>query len=102
MLSSRFVALREIAVLAETGALTARVRARLVFLLDPARPLEGPSDPAAFFGAWLVSAVVIVVIIVPGLPVERHAVQHHAKQVAQHAVMELIDLPILLNEIEVR
>jgi hypothetical protein len=27
---------------------------------------------------------------------------YHAKQLAQHAVMELADLPILANEIEVR
>ena len=37
-----------------------------------------------------------------GLVLQGHAHTYHAKQLAQHAAMELADLPILSNDIEVR
>ena len=37
-----------------------------------------------------------------GVVLKGWASTYHAKQLAQHAVMDLIDLPILGNEIEVR
>jgi hypothetical protein len=37
-----------------------------------------------------------------GLVLQGHAHTYHAKQLAQHAVMELADRPILSNDIEVR
>jgi hypothetical protein len=37
-----------------------------------------------------------------GLVLQGHTNTYHAKQLAQHAVMELADRPILSNEIEVR
>ena len=36
-----------------------------------------------------------------GMVIQGHALTFHAKQLAQHAAMELADLPILANEIEV-
>jgi hypothetical protein len=36
-----------------------------------------------------------------GLVLQGHALTYYAKQLAQHAVMEASDLPILANEIEV-
>lgn len=36
-----------------------------------------------------------------GLVLEGHTHTYHAKQLAQHAVMEAVDLPISANEIEV-
>jgi hypothetical protein len=36
-----------------------------------------------------------------GLILQGHALTYYAKQLAQHAVMEASDLPILANEIEV-
>ncbi len=37
-----------------------------------------------------------------GIVLEGRAPTYHAKQLAQHAVMELAELPILANDIEVR
>lgn len=37
-----------------------------------------------------------------GIVLEGHAATYHAKQLAQHAAMELASLPILANDIEVR
>lgn len=37
-----------------------------------------------------------------GLVIQGRAATYHAKQLAQHAVMELVDLPILSNDIEVQ
>jgi hypothetical protein len=37
-----------------------------------------------------------------GVILQGRAATYHAKQLAQHAVMELSDLPILANNIEVR
>ncbi len=37
-----------------------------------------------------------------GVILQGHAGTYHAKQLAQHAAMELSDLPILANDIEVR
>ncbi len=37
-----------------------------------------------------------------GIVLEGRAATYHAKQLAQHAAMELAGLPILANEIEVR
>lgn len=42
-----------------------------------------------------------VVIRPDGVILKGHAASYHAKQVAQHAVMELAGLPILANDIEV-
>ena len=36
-----------------------------------------------------------------GLVIQGRAATYHAKQLAQHAAMELVDLPILANDIEV-
>lgn len=36
-----------------------------------------------------------------GLVLEGHAATYHAKQIAQHAVMQLSELPIAANDIEV-
>jgi hypothetical protein len=36
-----------------------------------------------------------------GLVIQGHARTYYAKQLAQHAVMEATDLPVLANEIEV-
>jgi hypothetical protein len=36
-----------------------------------------------------------------GLVIQGRAATYHAKQLAQHAVMELADMPILANDIEV-
>ena len=36
-----------------------------------------------------------------GLVIQGRAATYHAKQLAQHAVMELADVPILANDIEV-
>ena len=43
-----------------------------------------------------------LVIRSQGVILQGRASTYHAKQLAQHAVMDLIDLPILGNEIEVR
>jgi hypothetical protein len=37
-----------------------------------------------------------------GLVIQGRAATYHAKQLAQHAAMELADVPILANDIEVR
>jgi hypothetical protein len=37
-----------------------------------------------------------------GIVLKGRALTYHAKQLAQHAAMELSDLPILANDIEVR
>ncbi len=37
-----------------------------------------------------------------GLVIQGRAATYHAKQLAQHAVMELASMPILANDIEVR
>ena len=37
-----------------------------------------------------------------GIVIQGRAPTYHAKQLAQHAVMELADLPILSNDIEVQ
>jgi hypothetical protein len=37
-----------------------------------------------------------------GLVIQGRAATYHAKQLAQHAVMELANVPILANDIEVR
>jgi hypothetical protein len=42
-----------------------------------------------------------VVLRDQGLILQGHALTYYAKQLAQHAVMEASDLPILANEIEV-
>jgi hypothetical protein len=43
------------------------------------------------------------VIVRPnGVILQGRAVTYHAKQLAQHAAMELADLPILANDIEVQ
>jgi predicted HTH domain antitoxin len=36
-----------------------------------------------------------------GLVIQGRAATYHAKQLAQHAVMEMADVPILANDIEV-
>jgi hypothetical protein len=36
-----------------------------------------------------------------GLVLEGHAATYHAKQIAQHAVMQCSELPIVANDIEV-
>jgi hypothetical protein len=43
-----------------------------------------------------------VVVRAGGVILKGHAETYHAKQLAQHAVMELANLPILANDIEVR
>ena len=40
-------------------------------------------------------------ILDAGVTLRGRATTYHAKQLAQHAVMEMTDLPILANEIEV-
>jgi hypothetical protein len=43
------------------------------------------------------------VLVVPGgLVLQGRTATYHAKQLAQHALMELCDLPIVANDIEVR
>ncbi len=42
-----------------------------------------------------------VVVLPAGLILQGRTATYHAKQIAQHAAMELADLPILANEIEV-
>jgi len=42
-----------------------------------------------------------VVVLPAGLILQGRTPTYHAKQIAQHAAMELADLPILANEIEV-
>ena len=37
-----------------------------------------------------------------GIVLQGHAATYHAKQLAQHAAMDLSNLPILANDIEVR
>jgi hypothetical protein len=41
-------------------------------------------------------------VLPAGLVLEGRAATYHAKQLAQHAAMELVALPILANDIEVR
>jgi hypothetical protein len=41
-------------------------------------------------------------VLPTGVILEGHAPTYHAKQLAQHAAMELADFPILANDIEVR
>ena len=43
-----------------------------------------------------------VVVRATGLILQGRAATYHAKQLAQHAAMELTNLPILANDIEVR
>jgi len=43
-----------------------------------------------------------IVHLPAGLVIQGRAATYHAKQLAQHAVMELADLPILANDIEVQ
>ncbi len=43
-----------------------------------------------------------VLIRPEGMILQGRAATYHAKQLAQHAAMELADLPILANRIEVR
>ena len=43
-----------------------------------------------------------VLVRATGLTLQGWAATYHAKQLAQHAAMELSDLPILANDIEVR
>jgi hypothetical protein len=43
-----------------------------------------------------------VVIRQDGIILQGRAATYHAKQLAQHAAMELAELPILANDIEVR
>ena len=42
-----------------------------------------------------------VVVLPNGLILQGHTGTYHAKQIAQHAAMEVADLPIVANEIEV-
>jgi hypothetical protein len=42
-----------------------------------------------------------VVFLADGLILQGRTATYHAKQLAQHAAMELADMPILANEIEV-
>jgi hypothetical protein len=42
-----------------------------------------------------------VLVLPDGLILQGHTATYHAKQIAQHAVMELADMPILANDIEV-
>ena len=43
-----------------------------------------------------------VVVRDDGIVLQGYAPTYHAKQIAQHAAMELVDLPIVANDIEVR
>jgi hypothetical protein len=43
-----------------------------------------------------------VVVGGEGVVLEGRALNFHAKQLAQHAAMQLADLPVLANNIEVR
>ncbi len=43
-----------------------------------------------------------VVVRQDGIILQGRAATYHAKQLAQHAAMELAELPILANDIEVR
>ena len=42
-----------------------------------------------------------VIVLPTGLILQGRTATYHAKQIAQHAAMELADLPIVANEIEV-
>ena len=42
-----------------------------------------------------------VILLPAGLILQGHTATYHAKQLAQHAAMELANLPIVANEIEV-
>lgn len=42
-----------------------------------------------------------VILLADGLILQGRTATYHAKQLAQHAAMEVADLPILANEIEV-
>ena len=42
-----------------------------------------------------------VIVLPAGLILQGRTATYHAKQIAQHAAMELADLPIVANEIEV-
>jgi hypothetical protein len=42
-----------------------------------------------------------VLVLPDGLILQGHTATYHAKQIAQHAVMELAEMPILANDIEV-
>jgi hypothetical protein len=42
-----------------------------------------------------------VVLLPAGIILQGRTGTYHAKQIAQHAAMELADLPIVANEIEV-
>jgi len=42
-----------------------------------------------------------VIVLPEGLILQGRTATYHAKQVAQHAAMELADIPIVANEIEV-
>jgi hypothetical protein len=42
-----------------------------------------------------------VILLQDGLILQGRTATYHAKQIAQHAAMEMADLPILANEIEV-
>lgn len=42
-----------------------------------------------------------VILLPDGLILQGRSATYHAKQIAQHAAMELADLPILANEIQV-
>jgi hypothetical protein len=42
-----------------------------------------------------------VVLLADGLILQGHTATYHAKQLAQHAAMELANLPIVANDIEV-
>jgi hypothetical protein len=42
-----------------------------------------------------------VLLLPEGVVLQGRVATYHAKQIAQHAAMELADLPILANEIEV-
>ncbi len=43
-----------------------------------------------------------VILLPEGVILQGRVETYHAKQIAQHATMELADLPILANDIEVR
>ncbi len=43
-----------------------------------------------------------VMVLPEGLLLQGRTSTYHAKQLAQHAAMELVDLPIVANDIEVR
>jgi hypothetical protein len=42
-----------------------------------------------------------VILLADGLILQGRTATYHAKQLAQHAAMELADMPIVANEIEV-